>query len=66
MCAGYQFQELMSNMEYTKKFRVEPDSKVDLAKVDADFKDEHTSQKDALAEIEIYRHKLLPRLRLLI
>ncbi len=45
-------------MKYMKKFRVEPDSKVDLTKVDADFKDEHTSQKDALAEIEIYRQKL--------
>ena len=45
-------------MNYIKKFRVEQDSKVDLAKVDAGFKDKHESHEQALPEIEAYSQKL--------
>ena len=45
-------------MNYIKKFRVEPGSKVDLAKVDASFKDKHESHEHALPEIEEYSQKL--------
>ena len=39
-------------MDYTKRFRVAPGSKVDLAKVDAGFEDGHESHQHALPEIE--------------
>ena len=45
-------------MNYIKRFRVEPGSKVDLAKVDAGFKDKHESHEQALPEIEAYNQKL--------
>jgi PPK2 family polyphosphate:nucleotide phosphotransferase len=45
-------------MNYYKKFRVEPGSKVDLGKVDASFKDQHESNEHALPEIEKYSQKL--------
>jgi PPK2 family polyphosphate:nucleotide phosphotransferase len=45
-------------MNYIKKFRVEPGSKVKLGKVDAGFKDRHESQEQALPEIEAYDQKL--------
>ena len=45
-------------MNYIKTFRVEPGSKVDLAKVDAGFKDEHESHEHAMPEIEAYDQKL--------
>ena len=45
-------------MNYLKKFRVDPGSKVDLAKVDAGFKDKHESHEHALPEIESYAQKL--------
>ena len=45
-------------MDYIKRFRVEPNSKVDLAKVDASFKDKHESQEQALPEIEAHAQKL--------
>jgi len=45
-------------MNYTKHFIVKPGSKVDLAKVDASFTDEHESQEHALPEIEQYSQKL--------
>jgi len=45
-------------MDYCKRFRVEPDSKVDLSKVDAGFKDQHESHAHAMPEIETYRKKL--------
>jgi PPK2 family polyphosphate:nucleotide phosphotransferase len=45
-------------MNYIKRFRVQPGSKVDLAKVDAGFKDKHESHEHALPEIEAYNQKL--------
>jgi hypothetical protein len=39
-------------MNYIKRFRVEPGSKVDLAKIDAGFKDKHESHEQALPEEE--------------
>ena len=45
-------------MNYIHKFRVEPDSKVDLGEVDASFKDEHESHEKALPEIEAFNLKL--------
>jgi PPK2 family polyphosphate:nucleotide phosphotransferase len=45
-------------MNYTNRFRVKPGSKVDLAKVDAGFKDKHESHEQALPEIEAYNQKL--------
>jgi PPK2 family polyphosphate:nucleotide phosphotransferase len=45
-------------MNYVKQFRVKPDSKVDLSKVDAGFKDTHESHESALPEIETYTQKL--------
>ena len=45
-------------MNYTNKFRVKPGSKVDLAKVDAAFKDKHESHEHALPEIEAYDQKM--------
>ncbi len=39
-------------MNYGKQFGVKPGSKVDLAKVDASFKDKHESHEHALPEIE--------------
>jgi polyphosphate kinase 2 (PPK2 family) len=45
-------------MNYTNHFRVKPGSKVDLAKVDASFKDKHESHEHALPEIETYSQKL--------
>jgi len=45
-------------MNYLEKFRVDPGSKVDLAKVDAGFKDQHESHEHALPEIESYAQRL--------
>jgi PPK2 family polyphosphate:nucleotide phosphotransferase len=45
-------------MNYSKQFGVKPGSKVDLAKVDASFTDEHESHAHALPEIEQYSQKL--------
>jgi PPK2 family polyphosphate:nucleotide phosphotransferase len=45
-------------MDYFEKFRVKPDTKVDLSKVDASFKDKHESHEQALPEIEAYAQKL--------
>ena len=45
-------------MNYSKKFRVKPGSKVDLSKVDAGFKGKHESHRKALPEIEAYDQKL--------
>jgi len=45
-------------MNYSKLFRVEPGSKVDLSKVDASFKDDHESHEHALPEIEAYAQKI--------
>jgi len=48
----------MTTMSYSKLFRVEPGSNVDLGKVDASFKDKHESHKHALPEIEAYVEKM--------
>ena len=45
-------------MDYTDRFRVKPGSKVDLATVDASFKDKHESHEHALPEIEAYSQKM--------
>ena len=45
-------------MNYTKQFRVVPGSKVDLAEINAGFKDKHESHEHALPEIETYTQKL--------
>ena len=45
-------------MNYSKKFRVKPGSKVDLSKIDAGYKDRHESHKQALPEVEAYDQKL--------
>jgi len=45
-------------MNYIKRFRVKPGSKVDLGKVEAGFKDKHESHEHALPEIEAYNQKL--------
>ena len=45
-------------MNYIKRFRVEPGSKVDLGKVDASFKDQHESHEHALPEIEAHSQKV--------
>lgn len=45
-------------MNYSKQFRVEPGSQVDLAKIDAGFKDQHESQEHAQPEIATYEEKL--------
>ena len=45
-------------MDYFRKFCVKPGSKVNLAKVDAGFRDKHESHEHALPEIEKYSQKL--------
>ncbi len=45
-------------MNYIKRFRVEPGSKVDLGKVDAGFKDKHESHEAAMPEIEAHARKI--------
>ena len=47
-----------SIMSYSKTFRIKPGSKVDLSKIDAGYKDQHESHKQALPEIEAYDQKL--------
>ncbi len=45
-------------MNYMEKFRVAPNDKIDLSKVDAGFKDQHESHEHALPEIEKHTQKL--------
>jgi len=45
-------------MNYLKKFCVQPDSKVDLSKIDPNFSDQHESHEHALPEIENYTKKM--------
>ncbi len=45
-------------MNYIERFRVQPNTKVDLRKVDAGFTDTHESHKAALPEIEVHVQKL--------
>ena len=45
-------------MNYSEKFVVKPGSKVNLAKIDAGFKDKHISHEQALPEIENYVQKI--------
>ncbi len=45
-------------MNYVERFRVKPNSKVNLAKVDAGFKDTHESHEAALPDIEAHAQKL--------
>ena len=45
-------------MDYYDKFRVKADTKVDLGKFDAGFRDRHESHEHALPEIETYCQKL--------
>ncbi len=45
-------------MNYTKKFRVKPGSKINLDKIDANFKDKYESHEHALPEIEKYNQNM--------
>lgn len=45
-------------MNYIDRFRVRPGSKIDLNKIDANFKDKHESHKHALSEIEADNQRL--------
>ena len=45
-------------MKYLDKFRVAPDSKVNLRDIDPRFKDEHESHKEANEEIEQHEEQL--------
>ena len=45
-------------MDYTSKFLVKPGSKINLEKVDTNFKDHHESHEHALPEIEALRAKM--------
>ena len=45
-------------MDYVKKFRVKPGSRVRLSEIDAGFKDQHESHEHAMPEIEAYNQKL--------
>lgn len=45
-------------MNYSRKFRVDPDSKVKLRDVDPDFKDRHESHESAQAEIDDHARRL--------
>jgi hypothetical protein len=45
-------------MGYRKEFRVNPDSKVKLSKVDPSYKGKHESEEDAKQEIEASCQKL--------
>jgi PPK2 family polyphosphate:nucleotide phosphotransferase len=45
-------------MNYVRKFRVNPGSKIRLSEFDAGFKDQHESHEHALPEIEAYSQKL--------
>jgi PPK2 family polyphosphate:nucleotide phosphotransferase len=45
-------------MKASRRFRVEPGTKVDLDRIDAGLPDEHESKKDAAEELEACRDKL--------
>jgi PPK2 family polyphosphate:nucleotide phosphotransferase len=45
-------------MDYIKKFRVKPGSKLKLSEIDAGFKDQHESHEHAMPEIETYSKKM--------
>ena len=45
-------------MDYRKEFRVEPDAKLKLSKIDPAYTGEHLSEEAAKEEIEAYRKKL--------
>ena len=45
-------------MNYIKRFRVEPGSRVDLSQIDAAFKDQHESHEHAMPEIQRYSQNL--------
>jgi len=52
-------------MDYRKAFRVEPDSKARLAKIDPSQKGKHESEETAKAELETYGQKLFKQQSLL-
>lgn len=45
-------------VKYFNRFRVIPNSEIDLSKIDAGFKDKHESEKSALPEIEAHVQKM--------
>ena len=45
-------------MDYRKEFRVDPDAKLKLRKIDPSYKGKHTSEDEAKQEIEAYGQKL--------
>jgi hypothetical protein len=52
-------------MDYRKEFRVDPDSKVKLSKLDPAYKNKHESQEEAKQEIDGYLRKLFQQQALL-
>ena len=52
-------------MDFRKRFRVEPGSKVKLKDIDPSFHGEHASQAEAQADIDRYKDKLTSMQRLL-
>ncbi len=54
----YRLFQQRENMNYSKQFRVEPGSKVDLSKIDASYKDKLESQEHALPKIQAYSKKM--------
>jgi polyphosphate kinase 2 (PPK2 family) len=45
-------------MNYTKRFRVDPGSKVDLGKIDAGFHGKHANDAEAAAELQSHLDKI--------
>jgi len=52
-------------MDYRKEFRVDPDSKVKLSKLDPAYKSKHESQEEAKQETDKYQQKLFQQQALL-
>ena len=52
-------------MDYRKEFRVEPDSKVKLSKIDPAYKGKHEQPDEAKKEIDDYLQKLFHQQALL-
>ena len=52
-------------MDYRKEFRVDPDAKLKLRKIDPSYKGKHTSEDEAKQEIEAYGQKLFRQQALL-
>src|SRR5262245_29232932 len=49
---------MSGNVNFLEQFRVAPDTKVDLKKIDPSFKDRHESQEEAANEIARHQQRL--------